>query len=501
MGHHYPVSEGWFWSARGGPRVRGEFIAETGQNAEVSLVGAVVDDPRATVKHTASATTVTYSGDPAKIVAAFAPVDLHGELDSGQLVTLLAAQNHGLITPHYVVRVAVLGALVSSDQLYSALRFRIDDPFWTAHLADGEAHAVPDDGSVLRAAAPEAGSDKGTWLVYESALPRSHQELDIRVVGGCLALARLALDQPLAVRTIEVRTSQNGEWLPLHSKAYSASASGVGESLLPREELTIERFANWIELNDRLDGLASAVDGLGQGTLQTQVLVGTSLVEGLHRRLQYEQSQFPEATGGALGRVKKAARNAAAEQAKAEQKMDPDLVHKAVMDAVGHFEEVGYRTRAQDIIDQVTSAVPQLAESVPGLADKLMAARNELAHHLVLSDEKEPLDHRINRWAAISYVTPWLLRLLLLLQAGTEPGALREACLRSNRFSFARANVAAIARDLGWLPAANLRIPRSRAGVTARCARSVAGGSEGPARPKSTRTDRERSATPPVTCG
>jgi hypothetical protein len=298
-------------------------------------------------------------------------------------------------------------------------------------------------------------------------------------------LARLALDQPLAVRTIEVRTSRNGEWLPLHSKAYSAPASGAGESLLPREELTIERFANWIELNDRLDGLASAVDGLGQGTLQTQVLVSTSLVEGLHRRLQYEQSQFPEATGGALGWVKKAARNAAAEQAKAEQKMDPDLVHKAVMDAVGHFEDVGYRTRAQDIIDEVTSAVPQLAESVPGLADKLMAARDELAHHLVLSDEKEPLDHRFNRWAAISYVTPWLLRLLLLLQAGTEPGALREACLRSDRFSFTRANVAAIARDFGWLPAANLRVPRyPKAGVTATCARSVAGGSQRPARPK-----------------
>jgi hypothetical protein len=55
---------------------------------------------------------------------------------------------------------------------------------------------------------------------------------------------------------------------------------------------------------------------------------------------------------------------------------------------------------------------------------------------------------------AISYVTPWLLRLLLLLHAGIEPDTLHTACLTSARFGYARANVAAIARDLGWLPAA-----------------------------------------------
>jgi len=57
---------------------------------------------------------------------------------------------------------------------------------------------------------------------------------------------------------------------------------------------------------------------------------------------------------------------------------------------------------------------------------------------------------------AISYVTPWLLRLLrllrllLLLHAGIEPDALRAACRDSDRFGFVRANVAAIARDVGW---------------------------------------------------
>lgn len=286
------------------------------------------------------------------------------------------------------------------------------------NLAGSQNHIVPDDGSVLRVVASEADRDKGVWLVYESAEPCPVRDLDSRVLAGCRALARLALDRPVQVRTIEVRISQDGGWLPLRSRAHCAPDAGYGESLLPSAELTVEKFAKWIALNGRLDGLASAVDGLGEGAVQPQVLAWTSLVEGLHRRLPYEQSQFPAASGSGCGRIKKAAREAAAVRAEDEKGMDPDLVRTAVHNAVCHFEDVGYRTRAQDITGQVTSAVPELAESVPDLAGKLMAARNDIAHHLVLDEEKEPLADRIDRWVAISYVTPWLLRLLLLLHAG-----------------------------------------------------------------------------------
>lgn len=227
-------------------------------------------------------------------------------------------------------------------------------------------------------------------------------------------------------------------------------------------QLACHRTANWVALNDTLDGLASAVYGLGEGTVQSQVLIGTSLLEGLHRRLPYQQSQFPEASSSAREHVKKAARHAAAERARTVQKMDFDLVHTAVKDAVGHFEDVGYRTRAQDITSHVADAVPELAESIPDLPEKLTTARNELAHHLVLSDEKEPFDTRINRWVVISYVTPWLLRLLLLLHAGVKPDSLRTACLDSDKFGFLRANLAAIARDLEWPSTSELLLPVTR---------------------------------------
>jgi hypothetical protein len=133
---------------------------------------------------------------------------------------------------------------VSAGQLYSAVRFRIDDPRWTAHLAGSQNHIVPDDGSVLRVVASEADRDKGVWLVYESAEPCPVRYMDSRVLAGCRALARLALDRPVQVRTIEVRISQDGGWLPLRSRAHCAPDAGYGESLLPSAELTVESSRN-----------------------------------------------------------------------------------------------------------------------------------------------------------------------------------------------------------------------------------------------------------------
>jgi hypothetical protein len=394
-------------------------------------------------------------------VAAFAPITLHGELDSGELVSLLDAQNYGgpgPWNPRYVARAAVVGAHVLGDQAYSAVRFRFDAPRWTAHLADGEAYTVPDDGSLLRAVAPGADTNEGMWLVYEAAKPGSRRVLDSRVLSGCRALARLALDQPVMIQTVEVRLDHEpggggSDWLGLHSKGYCSPINNAHHKpLIPQDELTVERFATWIALNDTLDGLTSAAIEPIQGALQAQVLVTTSLFEGLHRRLSgYKQSQFPEASANARKQVKKAARDSAAERAKSVKGMDSELVRETVRSALSHVEDVGYRSRAQDILDEVTSVVPELTESIPDLAGKLVTARNEIAHHL-LGDEKEPLADRFDRWVVVSYVTPWLLRLLLLLRAGIDSDILREACLDYQKFEFLRANLATITRDLGWTP-------------------------------------------------
>ena len=171
-------------------------------------------------------------------------------------------------------------------------------------------------------------------------------------------LARLALDRSLVIRTTEVRIGPDDAWHGLHGRAYRAAAKGFDAPLIPQQELTIERFANWIALNDKLDGLARAVCEPVKGAVQAQILVDTSLVEGLHRRLPYQQCQFPEASTAALNRVKQAARRSASGKAKEEKTIDPDRVHGSVKNAVAHFDDVDYRTRAQDLVDEVAPLFP-----------------------------------------------------------------------------------------------------------------------------------------------
>ena len=199
-------------------RVRGEFSAEVGKQPEARLVAGLVADPRVGAFDTPDGGKIlTFSAVPAKWVEAFQPITLQGQLDTGESVTLLNAQNHGgdgwFSSPHYVAHVAVLGAYVSgTDQLYSAVRFRLDHPYWLGHLVGGESSVVQDDGSTLSVEA----SEEGNWLVYSSSAPATLRQLEIRVVSGCLVLVRLAVDQDLVIRETQVRVDPGGPWLTVH---------------------------------------------------------------------------------------------------------------------------------------------------------------------------------------------------------------------------------------------------------------------------------------------
>lgn len=252
---------GAFWMPNNpGVRVGGEFRAEAGEQPEAVLTANLVDDPRVAFHQDSSGrvTGFSVSAQPARSVASFLSVTLHGQLDTGELVTLLDAQNYGgagHFAPRYrALGVAVVGATVSEDQLYSAVRFRMDRPHWTGHMADGDSHIIEDDGSELTV----QSSQDGNWLVYESAAPTTLRRLEIRVVSGCLALLQLALypDHDRVTRETEVRIGSECPWLKLRGPAFYAEPSGPEhETLLTRDHLTVAILAEWIELHTRLDGL------------------------------------------------------------------------------------------------------------------------------------------------------------------------------------------------------------------------------------------------------
>jgi hypothetical protein len=438
--------------------VRGAFRADAGEQPEVVLDAALVGDPR--VSRTDGGGLV-YANGAAGGVQASLPITMQGRLQSGESVTLVNAQNWGdpgfpFGSPRYQAHYAVVGERHTSgpDQLFSAMRFRFGDRYWLGHLQGGESAAVGEDGSTLSV----ESADDGNWLLYTPATPLTLERFEMTVQSGCLTLAELALDQAFAARDTWVRISGEDDWLIVHGPgANTPPRERDYRTLLPREELTLERFAEWIPINDTLDGLGRVAGQPLEGFLETQTLLVTTLLEGIHRRLPnlFQQSKFAGASGSALDSVKQAARHAARSRAadRNDANLDPQQVHAAVMKSVSRFEDVEYVDRAIDVITRVSPALPELTESlaVADLAERMKKSRNEMAHQL-LREERESTTARYLRWLIVTHTTPWLLRGLLLLEAGVEPGVLNFHHRGNSRYLSACANVTQFAKELGLPP-------------------------------------------------
>jgi hypothetical protein len=446
---------GEFWLPETpGTTVRGAFRADAGEQPEVVPDGALVADPR--VSRTDGGGLMYVQGDAGGVQASL-PITVQGRLDSGESVTLVKAQNWGgpgppLGSPRYRAFYAIAGDRHTGgpEELFSSMRFRFGDPYWLGHLQGGESVSVGEDGSTLSV----EGADDGNWLLYASATPLTLERLEMTVQMSCLTLAELALDQAFAARDTWVRVNDEEAWLIVHGPGANTPPKDLDyRTLLPREELTLERFGNWIPINDTLDGIGRVAGQPLEGFLETRALLVTTLLEGLHRRLPrlFQQSKFDRASASALDSIKQAARRRA--KAKAAERNDPNLdpeqVHAAVMKSVSRFDDVEYIDRAVDVITKVSPARPEIIASlsVADLAEHMKKSRNEMAHQL-LREERESTTARHLRWLIVTHTTPWLLRGLLLLEAGVEPGVLNFHHRGHSRYLSACANVAQFVKEL-----------------------------------------------------
>jgi hypothetical protein len=456
-------SGGEFWRLENPDlRVRGEFTADVGQKVQAALEAALPAGLGAGTALAPVPVPAFERGDMAGAMRAHAAgsvarhraIPLWGQLDNGDPVSVLDAIDYGGsgMPPDYVAHVAVLGAHVTLDQHYSTVRFHLDHPYRLSHLTDKESRVVEDDQSTLSVEA----SDEGNWLVYTSSTPATLRQLEIRAISGCLALAQLALlpdpERDLCTRQTQVRIDSNSPWLTVCGPAFCAEPHNPRlDTLLPHTELTVERFAKWIVINDKFDGLAWAVAHRMNVPVQLQVQLLTSLVEGFHRRLTppRDQTWFPDATKAALQRVREAAAQAAVDQAHKEG-LDPQVMGTRVMNALGHVGDKSFLERAEEVVARVCAAVPEIGVSITTLASRLTNPRHSFAHQLPQDNAKDPLEDRITRWVVVSSVTPWLLRALLLLEVGVDAQILREKYLENERFAFARVNTELRVRELGW---------------------------------------------------
>lgn len=451
---------GTFWSAENPEvRVHGDLTAERGHQAVAALNEHLMPDPRVTITHDSERrqTVTSVSAQPARSVKSFLPITLHGELSTGDLVSLLQAQNYGAagrFAPRYRAPVAVLGANVSSDQLYSAARFRVDRPHWLQHLSPCDSRQL-EDGSTLSI---DVVSDEN-WLLYEGSKPLTLRQLEVRVVTGCLALLYLAIypNENKAIGDTQVRIEPEGDWLTVAGPAFWAERGELEiEPLLTANDLTIRHFGDWIPLHSSLDGLTWVVARPFVGAVQTRVLLYSTIIEGFHRSLPgYDQRKFPDVDPEALRRIFVAARDAAVTQGIAEE-----LDSEVVSNAVTFFTQVSFQDRAAAIIAEVVEVIPEIVESIAHPARRMTKARNNLAHHLS-RESRTPIEVRALEWLVVSETIAWLLRALLLLRVGIDPAVLRRRFLDFQRFGFFRANTAQHVKELGWdLPASQTQ-PRN----------------------------------------
>jgi hypothetical protein len=455
------MTRGEFWTVQTPERrIRGSFTAELGETVEVNLDAALsagldagdAPGPRPAPKpgDLAGAMRAAAAG----WVAKSRPITFWGQLDTGEPVSVFDATNYGRpgSSAHYVAPIAVLGAQVTLEQRYSTVRFRLDHPHRLSHLTDNESSVVEDDQSTLSVKA----SADGNWLVYTSSTPATLIQLQMRAITSCLALAQLALfpdrEQEFDLRTREtqVRIDSASLWLTVRGPMFCATRPDELrlDSLLPDTELTVERFAKWIPLNDKFDGLAWAVARRMKIPIQLQVQLLTSLVEGFHLRLTppREQTCFPDASKAALKRVREAAAQAAADQADMEG-LDPDVMGTRVWNALGQLGDKSFLERAEEIIAVACAAVPEVGVSITTLAPRLRDSRITFAHQL---RPEGALQNRYDRWMVLSIVTPWLLRTRLLLEVGIEPQVLRDKYLENETFTLHREKAEIRVKKLGW---------------------------------------------------
>ncbi|MEC3915977.1 HEPN domain-containing protein [Nocardia sp. CDC160] len=453
---HSDTLDGWFWCS-GSPARRGAGSLTCARGARPVLIldRPVVDEPGVRFEVSATGMMITTSGQVEDRVAAWEPIDFHGELENGKAVTVLGAQggyDRGLAVlfgHRYEARFVLLGARVSPDHRYDGVRFRLANHEGWRGLTPHDCAAI-DDRSELSVHRDET-DDENTelWLLYTCTAPKTLRELLDSVVGGSQALARLITGSSVPVTDVQVH-AVGGDWLQVFSEHTYENPELAGRAkLLGPDVLTIEALATWMRIYDDLDGLPWGVIEPPQGAAQVELLTVASIAEGLHRRLGKRQKRF-HLSNGAIARVRRAAREAGIAQFDTEQLADPSLAHQILTEKLAHLEDVTFRDRLDELVARAVAIVPEAIESIPDFVGNTSRARDELAHHLVKLGE--PLDVRVLRWATLTMTLDWVLRIFLLDVAGIPADRIRTDLLGVRRFQFHRANVRSHARQIGWLP-------------------------------------------------
>jgi hypothetical protein len=267
------------------------------------------------------------------------------------------------------------------------------------------------------------------------------------VLSPARTLASLVTDIPTATSDLYVRRSAQLPWRKVH-RAEKLVPSSTTPELLDNTHLSADRFTRWIDFRRRSDSLdAAAIDDHSGGTIQTAVLTLAAVAEGLHRRLFDEKKRIPALSKADLVQARRAARAAATVRvSELERAGRPPLTigdiaefKKAMNDAFGFINEQTFRTRMADLADVATAAVPNIVAAFADWPSAIHGVRNTLAH-LGTQRHDDSIDQFYNLVIALNYSLAWVLRTVLLVEAGFDAETIQRAYNESSRYTHHIAN-------------------------------------------------------------
>lgn len=390
------------------------------------------------------------SGDADALVYDWEPRNIHGQLEDGTLVSMVGAQggrkrNSGFMIRQYqqefrTSRHVILNEHVDEQSKFHSGKFRVVGPSWWGSQA-GEA-STSDGGNLLIS---QDGDD--CWFEFRPAEPMAVRDFDRRVLSPVATLASLVTDTPADTFNLSVRLTADSPWREVHRAEESVPTKPY--DLLEPSHLRADRFARWIDLRQRSDALdAAVIDDLGGVAIQTAVLTLAAVAEGLHRRLFDEKKRVPALSKGDLVRARRAARAAAADRVAELDRSDREplkpadiLEFKSAMsDAFAFINDQTFRTRMTDLANRAQEALPNIVSAFADWPRAVHEARNLLVHQGT-QRHNETIDQFYDLVIALSYSLGWVLRTVLLLEAGFDAATLQRAYQDSSRYNHHLANV------------------------------------------------------------
>lgn len=445
------VLQGTFWQAETPDRrVPGRLTLDGGPALETIgqvFVERAVDvalDPSGAVRRMA------VSGDSDALVDDWEPRNIHGQLEDGTLVSMVGAQggrkrNTGFMIREYLQefrtsRHVILNEHVDEQHTFHSGKFRVVGPNWWGSEA-GEAR-TSDGGRLLI-----SQDGENPWFEFTPAEPMTVRDFDRHVLSPVATLSSLVTDSPADTIQLSVRLAAESPWRKVHRAEEPVPTKTY--NLLEPSHLRADRFARWIDFRRRSDALdAAAIDDLSEVSIQTAVLTLAAVSEGLHRRLFDEKKRTPALSKGDLVQARRAARTAAVARVGELDRSDREPLRpsditefeQAMNNAFGFINEQTFRTRMTDLANRAQEALPNIISGFADWPKAVHEARNILAHHGTQRHD-ETIDQFYDLVIALSYSLAWVLRTVLLLEAGFDTATLQRAYRDSSGYNHHLANV------------------------------------------------------------